>query len=100
MTPNGPGQSALRICQHDHDNLIAAGKAKPMIVVMPIQGIATATPPAPESTMLQQEYLKDIIPYVESHYRVQKNREYRAIAGLSMVDSCDAYRIAASGYLQ
>src|SRR3954449_6241780 len=68
------------------DNLIAAGKAKPMIVVMPnTRGIASPNPPKPgEDDACTQEYLKDIIPYVESHYRATTGREHRALAGLSM----------------
>ena len=46
------------------DNLIAAGKAKPMIVVMPnTRGCASATPSAPgKDDACTQEYLKDITP--------------------------------------
>ena len=68
------------------DNLIAAGKAKPMIVVMPnTRGIASPNPPKPgEDDACTQEYLKDIIPYVEGHYRAKPGRENRALAGLSM----------------
>jgi len=68
------------------DNLIAAGKAKPMVVVMPnTHACASATPSAPgKDDACTQEYLKDIIPYVEHHYRVKADRADRAIAGLSM----------------
>ena len=68
------------------DNLIAAGKARPMIVVMPnTRGIASASASAPgKDDACTQEYLKDIIPYVESHYRARPGRESRALAGLSM----------------
>ncbi|NLH42441.1 MAG: esterase family protein, partial [Planctomycetes bacterium] len=68
------------------DNLIAAGKAKPMIIVMPnTRGIASANPPVlGQDDACTQEYLKDIIPYVESHYRAKPGRENRALAGLSM----------------
>ncbi len=68
------------------DNLIAAGKARPMIVVMPTtRGCASATPSAPgKDDACTEEYLKDIIPYIDSHYRTKASREYRALAGLSM----------------
>jgi enterochelin esterase-like enzyme len=68
------------------DNLIAAGKAGPMIVAMPNTGrLVTGKPPKPgEDDACTQEYLKDIIPYVDGHYRTRTNRESRAIAGLSM----------------
>ncbi|MGO8766613.1 MAG: alpha/beta hydrolase [Limisphaerales bacterium] len=68
------------------DNLIAAGKARPMIIVMPnTAGLVTGTPPKlGEDDACTREYLKDIIPYVDSHYRTLTNRESRAVAGLSM----------------
>ena len=68
------------------DNLLAQGKAKPMVVVMPdTSKCASYNPSAPgKDDDCTREYLQDIIPYVESHYRVRPNRESRAIAGLSM----------------
>jgi enterochelin esterase-like enzyme len=68
------------------DNLIASGKAKPMIVVMPnTRGLASATPAKPGADdACTQEYLKDIIPFVDSRYRTKPTREGRALAGLSM----------------
>ena len=68
------------------DNLLAQGKAKAMLMVMPdTSKCASYLPSAPgRDDACTQEYLKDVIPYVESHYRVRPNRESRAIAGLSM----------------
>jgi enterochelin esterase family protein len=68
------------------DNLIAAGKARPMIIAMPNTGnVVSGTPPKPgEDDACTQEYLKDIIPYVDGHYRTRTTREGRAVAGLSM----------------
>jgi enterochelin esterase-like enzyme len=78
------------------DNLLAAGKAKPMVVVMPngslprptiarpaAQGADTASRQAVQDRFTN-ELLKDIVPFVEKHYRVLADRENRAIAGLSM----------------
>jgi enterochelin esterase-like enzyme len=68
------------------DNLIAEGKAKPMIVVMP----AGHTGPFRSGEMrgagdeFSQDFLKAIMPYVEKNYRVSSGRKDRAIAGLSM----------------
>ena len=80
-TPPGGGCAHLIL-----DNLIAAGKARPMIIVMPnTRGIASADPPAPgKDDACTLEYLKDIIPHVETHYRARPGRENRALAGLSM----------------
>jgi enterochelin esterase family protein len=78
------------------DNLIAARKARPMIVVMPaghtrpfgrgpLPGIAqpgSSAPPPPDEFI--QDFTTDIMPYVEKNYRVLPGRENRAIAGLSM----------------
>jgi enterochelin esterase family protein len=72
------------------DNLIAAEKAKPMVVVMPAghttgpTAPSAAGRPAASASEFADDFLKDIVPYVESHYRVLPGRENRAIAGLSM----------------
>jgi enterochelin esterase family protein len=76
------------------DNLIAAGKAKPMIVVMPAGHTGPFSfimPTAPSgaggpvgNARFEDEFEKDIRPYVEKHYRVHTDRPDRAIAGLSM----------------
>ncbi len=68
------------------DNLIAAGKARPMIIAMPnTSGVVSGTPPRPgQDDACTKEYLKDILPYIDGHYRTITNRENRAVAGLSM----------------
>jgi len=73
------------------DNLIAAGKAKPMIVVMPAghTGPFRFGPPGENSFQRQMEdfaadLVQDVKPHIESHYRVHADRAHRAIAGLSM----------------
>jgi enterochelin esterase family protein len=67
------------------DNLIAAKKAKPMIIVMPAghtqRGAFNAATPMDE---FQRDFLTDVVPYVDGHYRVLTGRANRAIAGLSM----------------
>jgi enterochelin esterase-like enzyme len=71
------------------DNLIASGKAKPMIVVMPA-GHTMRTPPAggaigrTANEEFARDFVTDVMPYVEKHYRVLTDRAHRAIAGLSM----------------
>jgi enterochelin esterase family protein len=83
------------------DNLLAEGKAKPMIVVMPngsfplpanLRPAPAGAPPVPGAgaamaaaqERFTNELLKDIIPYTEKNYRVLAERESRALAGLSM----------------
>src|SRR6185437_11085563 len=73
------------------DNLIAAGKARPMIVVME-KGYATrADEPAGapgrrrgDGGAFEDVVLKDLIPMIDSTYRTRADRGHRAIAGLSM----------------
>ena len=70
------------------DNLIAAKKAKPMIVVMPAGHTRRGTrrhrrprrPPRSSSTISTPTSM----PYIEKHYRVLTDRNSTAIAGLSM----------------
>jgi enterochelin esterase-like enzyme len=78
------------------DNLIAQGQAKPMIVVMPLgYGEPKVLEPHsgvfhdPEITQrnfdkFREALLREVIPKVESAYLVKKDRDSRAIAGLSM----------------
>ncbi len=72
------------------DNLIAARKAKPMIVVMPAghtsAGGSMGRGPdgAPVRDPFLDDFATDIKPYIEANYRVLKGREHTAIAGLSM----------------
>jgi alpha-L-arabinofuranosidase/enterochelin esterase-like enzyme len=73
------------------DNLIADGKAVPMIIVMP-NGRAqkddragpNAMATAPAFAKFERDLLDDVIPAIESRYSVQADREHRALAGLSM----------------
>ena len=67
------------------DNLIAAGKAKPMIIVMPFGH----TPDRPGGDMLANDdfgndLLKDLMPQIEKSFRTLNDAEHRAMAGLSM----------------
>jgi len=69
------------------DNLIAAGKAKPMVVVMPAGHTPRPGglfgPPGSRDPFLD-DFAQDVMPYVERSYRLLPGRENRAIAGLSM----------------
>jgi enterochelin esterase family protein len=82
------------------DNLIAQGKAKPMIVVMtngnanqagapndvtdvPLQGDAMASYQR-LAGKFEAQLVKDLVPFIEKNYKVVTGRDNRAIAGLSM----------------
>jgi enterochelin esterase family protein len=77
------------------DNLIAEGKAVPMIVVMEDGGIAAIKRLAPAATRpgagppklnmpFTSQIITDVIPMVDSTYRTIPDRDHRAIAGLSL----------------
>jgi enterochelin esterase family protein len=70
------------------DNLIAANRAKPMVVVMPAghttRQFTMGGGASSLSGQFEKDFTQDIVPYVESHYRVLTDRQHRAIAGLSM----------------
>jgi len=81
------------------DNLIAAGRAKPMIVVMtngnPGQAAAPGAGPVKVSAASQgagamgqgkfeESLVKDVIPFIEKNYRTLPGKDNRAVSGLSM----------------
>jgi enterochelin esterase family protein len=77
------------------DNLLAAGKIKPMVVVMPLgygdldfvrnHGVWDDPAVIDHNTdLFTKALLTEVLPRVESEYRVSKDRNNRAIAGLSM----------------
>ena len=81
------------------DNLIAQGKAEPMIVVMPNgNGAQEAVPGEYPNSMykpmfmnpkcmegsIEVAFVSDVVGFIDSHYRTQADKRHRAIAGLSM----------------
>lgn len=68
------------------DNLLAEGKIKPMIVVMPFgnPGGGFFSGAGVDTDPYYNYFFKDLVPYIESHYNVGTTRESRAYAGLSM----------------
>jgi enterochelin esterase family protein len=69
------------------DNLLAKKKAEPLLIVMPY-GHTPSAPPDMRSIgsygAFEKDLIGDVIPYVQARYRVSRDREDRAIAGLSM----------------
>ena len=66
------------------DNLIAAGKVKPMLIVM-LDGNVTAPVFGEDYLKVFESELKhNVIPFVEKTYKVSANAQNRALAGLSM----------------
>ena len=70
------------------DNLIADGKAEPMIVVMPYGNMgSTPAPTSMSAVPVYQKFADElttcIMPYVEKSFRTVNDRDHRAIAGFS-----------------
>lgn len=83
------------------DNLIAEGKVKPMIIVMPYGNIAArlteqlgGQKPADPTVRdgedavkrakdFENDLVKNVLPYIEKNYHTENNRESRAIGGFS-----------------
>jgi enterochelin esterase-like enzyme len=77
------------------DSMIAAGKVKPMVVAMPAghtsastsmggRGRGGASGGVQPRDEFFEDFVNDVMPYVEKNYRVLTDRPHRAIAGLSM----------------
>jgi enterochelin esterase-like enzyme len=80
------------------DNLLAEGKAKPALIVMPFghasrslnrgpggpRGTGSRGGPVYNVNSLENDLLENVIPLVEREYRVGKDPNQRAIVGLSM----------------
>jgi enterochelin esterase family protein len=70
------------------DNLIAAGKAAPMMIVMPAGHVSTDFRLVPGARMghdaFNDDLTKVVLPFIDAHYRTVADRDHRAIAGLSM----------------
>lgn len=96
FSDDASGWSAVGRAHVIMDNLIAQGKAKPMLVVMPLgygaPEILQRSRTGPRDPSLGQRnmekfrdaLLTEVIPQVEKKYRVANDRNSRAIAGLSM----------------
>lgn len=67
------------------DNLLAAKKAVPMLIVMPWgHAVPYIGPQANNTATFERYLLEEVIPQVERNYRVARGRERCAIVGLSM----------------
>jgi enterochelin esterase-like enzyme len=66
------------------DNLIAEGKAMPMIIVMDNGNARAPGEGMLSSTTFEKIFINELIPMIDSTYRTLTDRENRAMAGLSM----------------
>jgi len=65
------------------DGLISAGKAEPMIIVMPSGDVKTNSDVREASGNITDIYVKNLIPYIDKTFRTKTDKQNRAMAGLS-----------------
>lgn len=80
----GPGDWFAAAAHLTADDLILTGQVPPFIMV------STESPDADPTV---DAVVQDLIPHIESHYRVQADRNHRAVAGASL-GGIGAYRLA------
>ncbi len=83
------GWTAMGKVHRMMDNLLAKGKAQPMIIVMPLgQAVPRSsswdTLRQKNTPLFEQDFFAHVMPLAESTYRILANRDHRAMAGLSM----------------
>lgn len=93
MGEDETGWSKQGMMQHIMDNLIAEGKAEPMIVVMESGDVKKPFVARPGKNVDEERnhygasfydvIIKDLIPMVDKTFRTYTDREHRAMAGLS-----------------
>jgi enterochelin esterase-like enzyme len=73
------------------DNLIAAGKTQPFIIVMENGGVTTRPSQTPRGgrgafdfSVFEHALIEDVIPFIDASFRTIPDQPHRAIAGLSM----------------
>ena len=96
FSDDASGWTAVGRAQFILDNLIAQGKAKPMLVAMPLgygapeivernaQGLRDPSLRDRNYQRFREALLTEVLPQIEKSYLVLSDRESRAIAGLSM----------------
>lgn len=70
--------------QHIADKAIGDGDAPAMIIVMPDAGVTFYINSADGKAKYEDFFVTELIPHIESGYRVREKKEFRAVAGLSM----------------
>ena len=66
------------------DQMIAAGKIPPMIIVMPDGGITWYVNDHSEKVPYEKMFVDELIPHIDRTFRTRPKKEFRGISGLSM----------------
>ncbi len=83
-TDNDMGWTQFGEANHIADEGIAKGDFPPMILVTPDAGVSWYINNYNGSVRYEDFFFKEFIPYIESHYRIRAEKQFRAVSGLSM----------------
>ncbi len=83
-TDNDMGWTQFGEANRIADEGIANGDIPPMILVTPDAGVSWYINNFDGSVRYEDFFFKEFIPYIESHYRIRAEKQFRAVAGLSM----------------
>ncbi len=70
--------------EHIANDMISKGEASPMIIVMPDGGVSWYINNFDRSMPYEDYFFSEFMPYIESTYRIRKEKKFRGVAGLSM----------------
>ncbi|MEJ2637226.1 MAG: alpha/beta hydrolase-fold protein [Calditrichia bacterium] len=66
------------------DEAIADRRIPPMILIMPDAGVSWYINNYDSSVRYEDFFIREFMPYIESHYRILAKKRFRGVAGLSM----------------
>ncbi|MBL0111062.1 MAG: esterase family protein [Saprospiraceae bacterium] len=83
-TDNETGWTQFGEIEQIANKMMDAGEATPMIIVMPDGGVSWYINNFDRSVPYEDYFFQEFMPFVESTYRIRKEKKYRAVSGLSM----------------
>lgn len=83
-TDNETGWTQYGEIEHIANEMTGNGTATPMIIVMPDGGVSWYINNFDRTMPFEDYFFQEFMPYIESTYRIRKEKRYRAVAGLSM----------------
>ncbi len=78
------GWSQFGEVSHIADKAIQNGESTPMIIIMPDAAVTWYINSFDGKTKYEDFFIKELIPYIDATYRTRTQKNYRAVAGLSM----------------
>lgn len=83
-TDNETGWTQYGEIERIANDMMENGRATPMVIVMPDGGVSWYINNFDRSMPYEDYFFNEFLPFIESTYRIRKEKAYRAVAGLSM----------------